>query len=1370
MEWSGDTNTMKKWIFSLLLTLLLTSNVFGAASDYKVTPDGSVYSYQLFPLLPLALDRGGTGSSLTGPTTSQLWGWDSTDTASRFFVIGSGLSYDPDTYTLSSSGGSGGGMYVHTQSSAATTWTVVHSLGLKEVMVQVFDSDDNYILPNSIVWIDVNTCQITFSTSTAGKAVVGGGISTGGGGGTSDHAALSNLDYASAEHTGFEPTVTKGNLTELTSSVLTIAGGTSAVIGSGTTILVKRAATAQSGYLWSTDWNTFNDKQPAISPTTTVGAELRLKEGTDNGTSYIGLKAPDAITTSITYTWPEVPGSDGYVLASALDGTLSWVDNAAGTGMSNPMTTIGDLIYGATTPTPPAKSTPARLEIGAPGQVLQVSSDNLPEWGSGGGLSVAGLDTYIQYNTGGTPGALGAEASFVYDRTNDSLVLSSSVTGAKVGLQITNTSEGTASSSGLQIGNSSGADTFSIKVNSHEFTDEVDYAYITQKLNVPLIFKTNNLEVMRLTGTYVNLVGLTASKSVFTDASKNLVSKGGSSESVHNIKDYGAVGDGSTDDTAAVQSAIDAAEGGETVYCPKGRYYTEGVLELKRGVRLVGPSSGPLEGDVDISTTAHGCTFLVTAGADTTTPAFITVTGFGAGVENVAFYYPNQIAVTSTDAFVIYPPTIRVVPGVAGFTCRRSTFANSYDGLKVGARFFLEDLYLGALHNGIDVDVGPDVGYMNNITITSPATFVGLPLQDPGIDNRIHAEGTGITLRRTDGVSINGGLIYYRNKGFVLTDSPNPAWENGHAYVYGDFVAGTSSGYYFCTDPHTSGSSNRPTTGGSWATYWVSEDPSSGSGKITNFHLDNVNYGVWADSSTNWGLPYTFVNLVAVSGTYGITTATGGSYPPRIVVIGGVFTGTTAVVNGAGTINTWQVIGIPSSWTVMPDSNAYDGVSFKRANGESVLTLDFVNRFVNVGNLSGSQLVFTDANKNLVSFPGDSNTKYLRGDFTWQVPAGSWTTSGNDIYNSNSGKVGIGIDPSTLTSKLSIYGGALGSTITNTVNISDPYATVTNALYLRTQAYRVADGNTWDTAAILLRRVTDTTGQGYISFYGSSYIGINKLIPTQALDVGGTADTRISIQSSGVSAGTSTGFQLANGSGTNMGGMFLKNDAKTVVEFRDASAARLILQSGSNSYVNIPGLTASQPVFTDANKNLVSVATIGNSYISSASIWDAKLTDPMTTAGDMIYRDSGNTTTRLGCSLSPAGYVLTITSVGGVLVPKWSPTQWTASGSNIYYSTGNVGIGVAPGSKLHLYGSGTYDDGLRLQYSGSGTAWNIAQGTTSALYIAYGTTAAITINTAGNVSIATGGSTDHAICWKAGGVLGYCLATVGSDGKCGTCQ
>ena len=84
-----------------------------------------------------------------------------------------------------------------------------------------------------------------------------------------------------------EPALTKGNLTEATSSVLTITGGTTAVIGSGTSIQVKQASGAQSGYLSSTDWTTFNNK--GTGTVTSIATSSPITGGTITGTGTIGI-------------------------------------------------------------------------------------------------------------------------------------------------------------------------------------------------------------------------------------------------------------------------------------------------------------------------------------------------------------------------------------------------------------------------------------------------------------------------------------------------------------------------------------------------------------------------------------------------------------------------------------------------------------------------------------------------------------------------------------------------------------------------------------------------------------------------------------------------------------------------------------------------------------------------------------------------------------------------------------------------------------------------------------------------------------------------------------------------------------------------
>lgn len=65
------------------------------------------------------------------------------------------------------------------------------------------------------------------------------------------------IGNTSGTNTGDETT---GNLTEATSSVLTIGNGTDSVIGAGTTIEVAQANISTSGYLSASDWTTFNNK------------------------------------------------------------------------------------------------------------------------------------------------------------------------------------------------------------------------------------------------------------------------------------------------------------------------------------------------------------------------------------------------------------------------------------------------------------------------------------------------------------------------------------------------------------------------------------------------------------------------------------------------------------------------------------------------------------------------------------------------------------------------------------------------------------------------------------------------------------------------------------------------------------------------------------------------------------------------------------------------------------------------------------------------------------------------------------------------------------------------------------------------------
>jgi hypothetical protein len=173
-------------------------------------------------------------------------------------------------------------------------------------------------------------------TSVATAApITGGTITTTGTIGITQSGAASDGYLSSTDWNAFnskEPALTKGDLTEATSSVLTITGGTGAVIGTGTTIQVSQAGSSSSGYLSSTDWTAFNGKQSAITLTTTgtsgvatlIGATLNIP---DYSEQYSGTVTSVTAASPLTGGTITTTGTIGIDKANAItDGYLSATD------------------------------------------------------------------------------------------------------------------------------------------------------------------------------------------------------------------------------------------------------------------------------------------------------------------------------------------------------------------------------------------------------------------------------------------------------------------------------------------------------------------------------------------------------------------------------------------------------------------------------------------------------------------------------------------------------------------------------------------------------------------------------------------------------------------------------------------------------------------------------------------------------------------------------------------------------------------------------------------------------------------------------------------------------------------------------------
>jgi len=78
--------------------------------------------------------------------------------------------------------------------------------------------------------------------------------------------------------------------------------------------------------------------QAIVGNSLTTGGQVKFNEGTNNGTAFIGLKAPDAVTTSTTFVLPDGDGTTGQFLKTDGSGNLDFatvnqfIDLAGDTG------------------------------------------------------------------------------------------------------------------------------------------------------------------------------------------------------------------------------------------------------------------------------------------------------------------------------------------------------------------------------------------------------------------------------------------------------------------------------------------------------------------------------------------------------------------------------------------------------------------------------------------------------------------------------------------------------------------------------------------------------------------------------------------------------------------------------------------------------------------------------------------------------------------------------------------------------------------------------------------------------------------------------------------------------------------------------
>jgi Pectate lyase superfamily protein len=238
------------------------------------------------------------------------------------------------------------------------------------------------------------------------------------------------------------------------------------------------------------------------------------------------------------------------------------------------------------------------------------------------------------------------------------------------------------------------------------------------------------------------------------------------------VNSFGAKGDGHTDDTAAIQSAINSAHraGGGSVVFSEARYFTSGTFVVPQGVVLCGAIEGPFDvAGVNPAVTAVAPTLLIT---NSSVP-FLTLQGVGAGVTDLLFHYPNQAAISAA-APAVYPYTI--VMAAPGTKVARSTVTNAYNFLDIEAgRTLAQDLFIGAFH--IDINIDHALGHVTLRHLVHSVfwdVWEGASFPQP-IDTWVLNHGTAVVVGRADSLEVSDFFVFSRFTGMLLTDSPDKA-------------------------------------------------------------------------------------------------------------------------------------------------------------------------------------------------------------------------------------------------------------------------------------------------------------------------------------------------------------------------------------------------------------------------------------------------------------------------------------------------------------------------------------------------------------------------------------------------------------------
>lgn len=208
-----------------------------------------------------------------------------------------------------------------------------------------------------------------------------------------------------------------------------------------------------------------------------------------------------------------------------------------------------------------------------------------------------------------------------------------------------------------------------------------------------------------------------------------------SETSVYNVKTspFNARGNGTTDDTAAIQAAITAAGAGGMVYLPTGSYLVTDALNMTgKSTKLVGA--------------CHRCSVLVIKNASfnhlATGVVNIASGEPGPMLDNITFDFEQPATAAAKANLYTYPPAIYVAGTPSPrFRLRNVTMLMAYDGIDMTGNnggAVMENLEISHFNKGIIIDGSLDSVQLSNVRFwpygfPSEATKLAIYTSDPTV-------------------------------------------------------------------------------------------------------------------------------------------------------------------------------------------------------------------------------------------------------------------------------------------------------------------------------------------------------------------------------------------------------------------------------------------------------------------------------------------------------------------------------------------------------------------------------------------------------------------------------------------------------------